>query len=174
MGCRAGRNLRGLLGHRSTINVFADISDAMELAKTTLEATPDLSCHRRCVLLADQRVATSLKHAERVLHVGALGESSSEEGGVKSNQDPRSALEEDSSQKESDPQEDLEARDNRHGHVVVGLNELSNGIGDRVVSGLGATWRSTSSGRSLDWRNSRDDVGTGVGRDVEDGVDAIW
>lgn len=95
----------------------------MELAGTSLDSVPALARSRWHVLRADEVVAISLDLAERVLHMRALREASAEESSVDNQQDPRSGLEEDSGQEQADPQEDLESRHDRHGHVVVGLDE---------------------------------------------------
>ena len=100
----------------------------------------------------------------------ALGETGAEESGVEDNQDPRPALEEDGRQENAHPEGDFEGRHNRHGHVVVGLNELADSVGNGVAGRLGAG-RSTS--RGLDGLNGRDDVLAEVGRDVENRVDSV-
>lgn len=88
--------LRGLLGHRRTVvNVLADIRNTVELACTVLDPVPNLTSRRRSTLGADVRIDVGFKLAERVLHVAALGKTSTEESGVDAEQDPRSTLEED-------------------------------------------------------------------------------
>lgn len=145
----------------------------MELLSATLDGVPDLTSCRGGALSADKGVHAGVELRERALDVGALGEAGSEEGSVDSEQDPGSSLEDDGGEENADPEEDLEGGDDRHGRIVVLLDESTNLIGERIGSlgsgrgtrnGLGSRLRSSKSGN---------EVGAGVGRDVEDRVDGV-
>lgn len=69
--------------------------------------------------------------------MGALGETSTEEGSVESDKDPGAALEEDGAQEQTDPEENLEPRDNRHGCIIVLLDEGSDRLRKRMLGVLG-------------------------------------
>lgn len=81
----------------------------MELSCGALYAIPNLASRRRGTLGADEIVDAGFELAERVLDVAALSEASAQEGGVDGKQDPRPALEEDSSKEQANPQQNLEA-----------------------------------------------------------------
>ena len=166
--------LRGLLLGSAIVNVLSDVGSIVELLSATLDGVPDLSGGRGSTLSTNERVDSSVKLSERVLDVGALGETSSEEGSVQSQEDPRSALEEDGGEKNANPEEDLESGNNRHGRIIVLLHESTDLIGDRVVDcrlGLGRARSRLASG--LGSNESGDEVGASVGCDMEDGVDGI-
>lgn len=165
--CHHPRNLRSLLWYRGTVGVLAKIRGIVELAGSSLDTVPDLSGRRRGVLLSNSRVNSGTELADSVLHVSALRKTSTEEGSVKGQQDPRSALEQDGGQEKTGPEKDLQTRHDSHGGVVIGLHEVTNGICDRAA-GLGA--RSST----LDRRDSGDNVGASVSCDVENGVDSVW
>ena len=139
----------------------------MELARSSLNTVPDGSSSWRGALGADHRVYAEFQGAEGVLHVGALGEAGSEESRVQAEQDPRAALEEHGRKKDADPEEDLEARDDGHGGVVVGLDEGADSFRERVWLRLGARRG------GLWWLDGGDDVAAKVGRHVKDGVDSV-
>lgn len=80
-------------------------------------------------------------------------------------------MEEDSGDEETNPQGNLEAGDDGHGHVIVLLDEGANGVGDPVILGL---WLGAIGSWDLSGRDDRgDDGGAGVGCKVEDGVDRV-
>lgn len=112
--------LRSLLGrHSSAVNVLVDIRGGVELPGTALDALPDLARSRGRALGSDEVIDAGLDLAERVLDVAALREARTQEGGVDGQQDPRPALEQDGGEQQTDPEEDLEAGDDRHGCIVV-------------------------------------------------------
>lgn len=80
-------------------------------------------------------------------------------------------MEQDGGDEEANPQGNLEAGDDRHGHVVVLLDEGANGVGDPVVLGLGLG--AVGSWDLGGWDDRGDDGGAGVGCKVEDGVDRV-
>jgi hypothetical protein len=165
--------LLGLLGHGSAVDVLVDIGSGVELTSTTLDTVPDLSCGRRSALGTDEVIDTGLEHGERVLDVAALRESGAQECSVDGNQDPRAALEENSREQQADPKEDLEAGHDRHGHVVVLLNEGANSVRKRVSTVRRLRVRRAGGGDDLGGDDGGDQVGASVGRDVEDRVDAV-
>lgn len=142
----------------------------MELAGTVLNKLPSRSRSRRSTLSTSQVVKTRLQQSERVLHVRALGESSSEEDGVDSEDSPRPTLEEDGGQEQSAPEGNLQDRHDRHGKVVIFLDEVSNSLGNGVGRRLG-TGRSAS--RNLTGLDSGNHVVSRVGGDMEDRVNAV-
>ncbi len=167
--------LRRLLGSGSTAGVLVEVGGGMELPRAALDAVPNLASHGRGALGADQVVDAGLELGERALHVAALGKARAQEGGVDGDQDPRAALEENGGQQEADPEEDLEARDHRHGRIVVLLDERANGIRGRVlgVHRLGSG-RGPSGGINLLGRDdSRNQGRADICGDVEDRVNAV-
>lgn len=168
------RLLRCLLGRSTTIHVSSDVGSVMELSGTTLDAFPDLSSNRGSALSADERVNSGTGLRERVLNVAALSEAGAEERGVQSNQDPRSTLEKDGGEQKTDPEKNLESGYDRHGGVVVLLDKSPNAVGQRAAyRGLAAGRGTSRIGGGLRGREGWDDVGAGIGCDVEDGVDAV-
>lgn len=167
--------LRSLLGDGGAAEVAVGVSVGVELAGASLDGLPSLAGGRGSALVADSGVDTGLKKSERVLDVGALGEASTEESGVDGNQDPGAALEGDGREQEANPEKNLERGHNRHGGIVVLLDESANLVGDRVVRVLGLAARgSTSSGRDgLRRSDGGDHVGARVSCDVEDRVDGV-
>lgn len=107
--------------------------------------------------------------------MAALGITGPKKSGVNGNQDPGAALPEDGAQEETSPNGDLKTRDDRHGSIVVLLDESTDRIGHGVRRILGlAVGRSTGSGGQLLGREDcGDEISAGVCRDVEDGVNAI-
>ena len=148
----------------------------MELPGAALDSVPDLASNRGSALGADKVINAGLELTERVLDMGALSETSPEEGGVECDQDPRAALEDDGAAEQANPQEDLQPRHDRHGRIIVLLDEGTNRLGERVLSilrlgaGRGSGRRVDLLGRDKGW----DYVCARVGRDVENRVDAIW
>lgn len=102
--------------------------------------------------------------------MSALREPRAEESSVQSNQDPRAALEEDSSEQQADPEEDLEGGNDGHAGVVVLLDEDADLLSQSTVSLGLASGTIGGRGRGADGGQK---VGAGVGGDVEDGVDAV-
>lgn len=103
--------------------------------------------------------------------MGALTETGAQEGAVNGQQDPAPTLEEDGRQEEAGPQRNLEARDDGHRRVIVLLDEIADGVGERVRVVLRLA---TRRGGALGGRDDgRDDSGASVGREVEDRVDAV-
>jgi hypothetical protein len=162
------KRLRRLLGHSTAVGVLADVGDIVELTTAGLDALPCLAQSRRSTLLANSSIDASVELANSGLHVRALGETSANESSVEHKQDPRTTLEEDCGDEKTNPEQHFEGRDDRHGHVVVRLDEVTNSISDGA-GGLG----SGSCTRALSGCHGGDDIGTGVGGYVEDGVDAV-
>lgn len=98
----------------------------MELPGSLLGTVPDLSGSWGCSLGTDEVVDPGAKVRKRSLDVSALSVTGTQEAGVENEQNPRSALEEKSGEHNPDPEEDLEARYDRHGGVIVFLDEGSN------------------------------------------------
>lgn len=163
--------LRGLLGSGATCSVPGDIGSRVELPGTALDTIPNLTSRWWGSLSAELAVDPRLESGEGVLDVGALAEAGADEDGVEGEQNPAAALEEDGGDEEADPQGDLEAGDDGHGHVIVLLDKGANGVGDPVVLGLGLG--AIGSGDLSRRDDGGDDGGAGVGRKVEDGVDGV-
>lgn len=147
----------------------------MKLPRDTLDSIPSLASHRGSTLSTNQVVNARLKLGKRVLDMAALSVARAKESGVDSDQDPRTALEEEGRQEDTSPKSNLEAGNNRHRGIVVLLDEAADGISHGVgrilglaVGGSGSTWNQLL-GRSNGW----DNVGTGVCGDVKDRVDAV-
>lgn len=144
----------------------------MELPGASLDTIPNLSGSRWRALSSNKVINPRLELCERALDVSALAEASAEERGVDDQQDPAPTLEEDGREEETRPQRNLEAGDDGHGGIIVLLDKGANGIGERVRVGLRLRTGSSSGGGS-GGGDGRDDGGAGVGRKVEDGVDAV-
>lgn len=165
------KHLRRLLGRAGTTHVAVDVGGIAELASVVLDVVPDAAGGGGSALGTDKRVDASRELAERGLDVAALGVAGADKGRVDGEQDPRAALEQEGGEDDAEPEEDLEARHNRHGRVVVlldkGANAVSQGAG-RLGAGrraVGGTGRRRADGGQQ--------VGAGVRGDVEDGVDAV-
>lgn len=108
------------------------------------------------------------------LDKAALAISSPQEYSVDSEEDPAALLEQDCGTKNTEPEEDFKSSDKSHRGVVIFLDEFANGVScGRRFRGGSAAWRSTGSGL-LRGRDGGKDVGTRVGRNMEDGVDHEW
>lgn len=174
-------DLHGLLdwswaSSAATSDVLSNVRNIVELARTTLNALPNLSSRWWDTLTSNKRINTGTEALELSTDKRGLGVTSSQESSVDSEQDPRALSEDDSGQKETAPQENLEDSDEAHGEVVVLLDELADGIGQGggLVGWLGASW---GTGWSVDlgwWSDGWENVLASVGRDVEDGVNAEW
>lgn len=163
--------LRGFLGGGATSSVPGDIGSGVELSSAALDTVPNLPSCRRGSLGTELAVDPRLEGGKRVLDVRALAEAGADEDGIEGKQDPAAALKENGGEEKADPQGDLEAGDDGHGHVIVLLDEGANGVGDPVVLGLGL---SAIGGRDLGGGyDGGDDGGAGVSREVEDGVDGV-
>lgn len=163
-----------LLGDSSTVDVPVGIGNGVELTSTVLDTVPNLACNWGGSLGTNEIIDARLKHGKGVLDMAALRESSAQECGVDGNQDPRPALEENGRQEKTNPEKDLEARDNGHGHVVVLLDKAANSIRQGVRSVLGLSVRRSAGARdSLGRDDGGDQVRASVGCNVEDGVDAV-
>lgn len=167
------RPLRGLLRGRSTAEVAVDVGVEIELANDGLNGIPDLAGLRGSALVSDSRVDASLELGQTVLDVRALAIASTDESSVDDDQDPGAALEEKRGEEDADPQDQLEPADNGHGKVVVLLNESPNPLGDGVGSILRLALRARRGADLLGRADSGDEVGAGVGSDVEDRVDGV-
>lgn len=149
----------------------------MELPSTVLDGAPDLAGGRGGTLSSDERVDASTEGGERVLDMGALAVTRTEEDGVEADKDPRSALEENGRQKDTEPEEDLEAGDDGHGSIIVLLDKGTDLISERAVyrgSVVGRGTIGSGSVRSaLGGGESGDQVGASVGSNVEDREDGV-
>lgn len=146
----------------------------MELLAGLLDTLPDLSGGRGSTLSTDEGVDTSTELAERGLNMSALAVTSSEESSVQNNEDPRSALEENSGEENTSPESHLEVGDDSHRSIVVLLDESANLVSKRAVGSLAARRSTISSlGRRLGRKDNGDEVGAGVGGNVEDRVDRV-
>jgi hypothetical protein len=110
------------------------------------------------------------------LNESALSEASTEEGGVDSDQNPRTLLECDSREEKTAPEQDFEDSDEAHGSIIVFLDELANHISVWVCLGgwLGAGAGTCCGSNWLARLDGGNEVCAGIGRDVEDRVDTEW
>lgn len=147
----------------------------MELLSSVLDNAPDLSSNRRGALGTNERVDTGRKAGEGILYVGALCVAGTQESSIQGDEDPRSALEENSGQEDAEPEEGLKGGDDGHGSVIVLLDKGANLISERAVdSRLAIRGGGTVGlGGRLGSHDCRNQVGAGVGSDVKDGVDRV-
>lgn len=162
--------LRSLLGRASTAGVAAQLGGIAELASVVLDGIPDLAGDGRGALGGHERVDPDGKLAERGLDVAILGVSATEEDGVETEKDPGAALEENGRQNDAEPEQNLEARDDGHGRVVVLLDKGANSVSERAGSLARRGGAFGGGGRRAD---DGQQVGTNVGGSVEGGVDAV-
>lgn len=165
VACRSlPTSLRGLLGGGRAAHVLAEIGGITELSTDVLDVIPDLSCSWGSALGTNQRIdaGTQLRHG--VLDVGALRVTSSEEGSVHSNQDPRATLEENGRKQDADPEKDLQCRNNGHGGIIVLFNESTDSVSQWVAD----TLRGGTIGGGRRRLDDGNQVGAGVSSDVED------
>jgi hypothetical protein len=146
----------------------------VELLAGLLDSSPDLSRGRGSTLSTNERVDTGTERAERGLDMSALAVTSTEESSVENNEDPRSALEENSGEENTSPESDLKVGDDGHGSIIVLLDESANLVSKRALSSLAARRSTISSlGGRLGRKDNGDEVGAGVGGNVEDRVDRV-
>lgn len=107
--------------------------------------------------------------------MSALGVAGADKGGVDDEQDPGTSLPENGGRKHADPERQLQLADNGHGELVIALNEGADPVGQGVgfVLRLGAGGGARGRGDLLRRADGRDQVGAGVGGDVEDRVDGV-
>lgn len=146
----------------------------MELLAGLLDSSPDLSRGRGSTLSTNEGVDTGTERAERGLDMSALAVTGTEESSVENNEDPRSALEENSGEENTSPESDLKVRDDSHGSIVVLLDESANLVSKRTLNSLAARRSAIRSlRRRLGRKDNGDEVGAGVGGNVEDRVDRV-
>lgn len=147
----------------------------MKLSRSTLHSVPDLAGYGWGTLGTDKVVDARLEPGEGILRVTALGEAGAQECRVESEENPGPALEEDGTQKQTDPEEDLETRDYRHRSIVVLLDKGTESLSSRVLGVLRLGTRRRTGGRAqlLRWDNRWDQVCANVGGDVENRIDAV-
>ena len=136
----------------------------MSLLDNALDGLPAIAHSRVGGLVREACIKTSSAVRDSALDEAALGISCTEEGGVNGNQDPRALLEHDCRQEEAEPQEDLKNGHDGHGLVIVVLDELAN-----CVAQTRGLWLAICG-----WADCWQEVGTRVGEDVEERVDAEW
>lgn len=154
---------------------MSNIGSIVEFSGGTLNGIPDLSGNWWSRLGTNKAVDSGLQLPELSLNEAALSESSTEESSVNGDQDPRSPGEEDRGKEDSGPKEDLKDGDKTHGGIIIFLDEPSNhiSVGVWCECRLGS-WRGTSSSGLLRWLEGWKEIGSGVGRNVENGVDSEW
>lgn len=114
-----------------------------------------------------------------VLNKAALGVSSTEEGDVDEQEDPAALGESESGQDETEEESDLEGGHQTHAGIVVLLHEFANVVGQRGrlasrrLGGRGRDGGSTVGSLGLGLQG-RDEIGPGVGRNVENRIHAEW
>lgn len=170
------KRLLGLLvGSGRAGNVAANVGRIVGLANDTLEGLPALANLRRSALVGDRGIGASGQLANSLLDERALGVAGTEEGQVDDQQNPAALGEGDSGQDEAEEEQDLKSGDDTHAGIVVLLDEAANGLGEGVLlaGGLGAGGGRGGARGTGSWGlQGRDQVHAGVGRNVEDRVDA--
>lgn len=148
-----------------TTGVAVDVGEISSLLDTTLDSLPSLADGWWHVLSVGNGVTAGAELVDGTLDKGALVEASAEEDGIDDDEDPSTLLEEKSGAKEAEPEDDLEDGDDGHAEVVVVLDKVTDGVAEGR-----RRWLLAWLGRWL-WLDCRNQVGAGVGCNVEDGVD---
>lgn len=152
--------------------VLLDISGINGLSRDALEGLPALTNGGGSVLMRGVGVEASGVLLNGTLNEGALREASTEEGSVDDEENPAALAEGESRADEAEPEEQFEAGNDGHAGVVVFLDELADGVGERRLRGGGLRRRRRAGRRGTGSRlNGGNDVGASVGRNVEDRVD---
>lgn len=140
----------------------------MDLLQHTLGRLPSLLGNWRDILSVGKAITTSSNLLDGSLHESALRDTSAEEDGVKSEDDPAALDEEDGRSQQTEPQSKLKAGNKRHAGVIVLLDETANGVTQTGRCGLLTSWG--------DWRwlDGGEEDGAGVGQHVEGAVDGEW
>ena len=147
------------------------ISSLNNLVQKILHCLPSLSDRRRHVWVLNLLIDSGSQLAKSPLDELALGDSRPEEDGVDTQQDPRPFAECQCGEEEAHPEHDLEQGDQKHRGVVILLYKAANRVSQwrlRLRRGgrhRGACW--SRFGNLERW----DNVGPGVGRDMENRID---
>jgi hypothetical protein len=157
------------------VDILPQVCSIHRSLPNTLGALPTRPDRRRNVRALDLLIDMGRSTGESILNELALREACSEEDSVDTQQDPAAFAKGDGGQEEADPQEDFEAGNRKHSAVIVVLDELA----DRVGRGALGFWSAGRGGSSASWGgfwrgDGRDQVGAGVGCDMEDAVDGEW
>jgi len=159
--------LLGLLWLSAT-GVAVDVGEVGGLLDTTLDSGPSLTDSWWHVLSVGDGVTTSAELVDGTLDESALVEAGAEEDGVDDDEDPSSLLEKNGGAEKTEPEDNFKNGDNSHAEIVVVLDKVTDSVAESrrrwLLAGLSGWLRLES------W----DQVGAGVGRNVEDGVDCEW
>lgn len=172
MGDKSFDDLLSLLCWLVTTDKSVDVRGIRSLAHKSLDSLPSLPNNGWRALIRHHGISTRSALTDSALHKAALAVPRSEKDGVDGQQDPAALGEGDSGEHDTEPEQDLKTGDESHGSIVVFLDESANVIGERRrFRGWPASRGRASRTRLLGRSDSGDEVGTGVGGDVEDGVD---
>ena len=160
--------LLGLLWLLSTTGVAVDVGEISSLLDTALDGLPSLANDWWHVLSVGDGVTAGAELVDGALDKGTLVEAGAEEDGVDDDEDPGALLEENGGAEEAEPEHDLEDGDDGHAEVVVVLDKITDGVAEGGRGWLLA-WLS-----GWLWLESWDQVGAGVGCNVEDRIDGEW
>lgn len=109
-------------------DILADVGSITSLADDALEGSPGVAGGGRGALVGELGVDPGGQRVDGLLDEAALGNTRAEEDGVDGEQDPRALLEEERRAEHAEPETDLEEGNERHGAVIVLLDELANGL----------------------------------------------
>lgn len=139
-----------------------------------LDCLPTLSDGRWDIGVLDLLVDAGSQLGKGTLDELALGESRAQEDCVDAQQDPGAFAERQGGEEQAYPQEDLEQGDQKHGSVIVFLDEATDLHGKRRLRLLSAGRRGSGPRSLLGWLDGGENVGASVSRNVEDRVDCEW
>lgn len=172
MGEKSSSDLLSLLRWLATTNESVDVRGVRSLAHEPLDSLPSLPDNWRCALVRHHGIRTRSALTDGALHKAALAVPCPEKDGVDGQQDPAALGEGNGGEHDTEPEQDLKTGDKSHGSIVVFFDKSANVIRERRrFRGRPASRGSTRSTRLLRRSDSGDEVGPGVGGDVEDGVD---
>ena len=149
------------------------IRSIMEPTSKQFDGIPTLADAGGDILRAENGVHASIELGERVLKMGALGKSGSQEDGIDGDENPGPALEEDCRYQETDPYGNFEPCDDRHGTAIIFLNKPADFVGEWVGSRYWLRIRRASRLQHHLGRDCGNEAGSSITSDVEDRIDCV-
>ena len=132
------------------------------MSPQALDRLPRVPSHRRRTLIRDQRIPSLYHLPYRSLHKTTLTVPTPQENCIHDQQNPASLCENDGRKEDAEPEEDFERGNEHHAGVVVFFHEFADCVGE------GGGFVAAASGGGVEgWEN----IGAGVGRNVENGID---
>ena len=155
-------------------HVPSQVCGIVRLLRQPLGSLPYLPRNRWSILVGESCIDPSCSLCYGTLVELALRISCSEENRVDDKENPAALRKGDGREQDTGPQRDLKQCDKRHGGVVVFLHKLADAVCERGRA-AGRSWGGRRAWgrlrRGLGWLQGWKKVRSGVGRDVEDGVD---